>query len=209
MAYTSAEYRRICNVVEQSYRRNLPIELCNLNRDQIARINMCKQVAKRIQDNPLMNVNEFLRVVFKRTDSEIAYDKRLIDFIRNLLYGVDSREMAIYIAEHEAKKVMQIGNQTGDPKWIAKGVELYAKIKQLDQPAPQEDLTEQTPTMPWVFVSDISYKDPNRQSLSEEGRKKILQQWGVNEDESSRLIDEYKQKLLESDKVAEPEYEEG
>lgn len=202
MAALSNEMKRMLGMVETSYRRNIPLNLMNLNRQQLDRIDMCTQVAKRFQENPLMNVEDFLAVVFKRTPAQIVLDKKIILFIRNLRYGTDDRDTAAFIAESMAKQIMMVGTQTGDPKWIDKGLEKYIKVKQLDQPAPPEDLMSTVEQLPTVFVSDIRYKDPNRESISDEQRRRLLQKWGASEDDISRIIDERKVQIISSDTPA-------
>ena len=210
MSDLSHNMQRVLTLVEKSYRYNYPLEQMGLTPAQIQRVDMCTQVAKRLQDNPLMNVSQFLEKVFGRTSSEIMLDKKLIAAIRNLRYGTDDRDTAGFIAESMAKKLMQIGVSMGDPKWIDKGLSQYIRTKQLDQPAPQDDLMDNTQSLPIAFTPDIQQVDPNRTSLTTDARRALMKEWGASDDEISVYIDQVQQKMLSSnpDAVA-VEYPDG
>ena len=183
--------------IELSYRTGTPLErIPSLTSQAIERIRICQKVAARMADSPLMDVRKLLMYGFGRTARQVVRDKVYVDFIFNLQYVETDRRHAKYIADHYAKKLMSIGESTGDWKPIDKGLKHYETIHGLNRDAPDVDPTTNTAELPVVFTQDISEKDPERKRITDEERRKLLEQYDATEDQLSSFIDREKARIL-------------
>ena len=186
------------SAIELSYRTGMPLEqIQSLNPRCIERIRLAQKVASRLADNPLMDVRKLLIHGFGRSENQISRDRVYIDFIFNLQYADTDRRHAKYVADHYAKKLIRIGEETGDWKPIDKGLRHYETIHGLDRDAPLDDPTKNTAELPVIFTTDIRDIDPDRKRISDEERRKLLAQYGASEDQISALIDREKERIMD------------
>lgn len=147
-------------------------------------------------DEPLMDVRKLLIHGFGRSEAQVSRDRVYIDFIFNLQYADTDRRKAKYVADHYAKKLIKIGEATGDWKPIDKGLKHYELIHGLDRDAPDTDPTKNTAELPVVFTTNITDLDPDRKRISDEERRKLLEHYGATEDQMSSAIEREKQRII-------------
>lgn len=183
--------------IELSYRTGTPLEHINgITQKAIERIRLCQKVAARLSNDPLMDVKKLLMYGFGRSPKQAERDRVYVDFIFNLQYADTDRRKAKYVADHYAKKLIRIGEQTGDWKPIDKGLKHYELIHGLDRDAPDTDPTKNTAELPVVFTPNISDIDPDRKRISDEERRKLLEQYGATEDQMSSVVEREKERIL-------------
>jgi hypothetical protein len=183
--------------IELSYRTGTPLErIPALTKQAIERIRVCQKVAARLADEPLTDVKKLLMYGFNRTEKQYERDKHYVKFIFDLQYVDTDRRHAKYVADHYAKKLIQIGESTGDWKPIDKGLKHYETIHGLDRDAPDIDPTKNTADLPVVFTPNVSDIDPDRKRVSDDERRKLFEQYGATEDQISSFIDREKERIL-------------
>lgn len=164
----------------------VPLEDLSLSRDQIERIRVAEQVYERIQQDPMLDVNRCLMRTFGRTRQQVPLDKQVIEMLMDSL-DEPSRKLLTYRARKVAERLVRIGEQTGDAKWVDKGLTQLIRLDRLnEEDVPQEDVRN-TASLPPIMV-DISMIDPNRTAVSDERFRALLEKYGGKEDEFEKLL---------------------
>lgn len=195
--------------IEKSYLTGIPIENTLVSKAQAERIRLCQKVAARLAQNPLMDKYKLLVYGFGRSPKQAYLDMVYIDYIFNLQYSDTDRKKAKYVADHYAKRLIRIGEQTGDWKPIDKGLKHYEVIHGLDREAPLDDPTQNTAELPAVFTTDIKDIDPDRKRISDEERRKLLEAWGATEDQFASAVEREKAAIRDKNNAVYVEEENG
>lgn len=164
-----------------------------LTKAQIERIRVAEAVYERLQQDPMLDINRCLTRTYGRTRQEAKLDKQVIEMF---LEATDepSRKLLMYRARKVAERLVRIGEQTGDAKWVDKGLSQLIRIDRLDEEdVPQEDVRN-TATLPPILVP-IEVVDPNRRTIDDQEFRAIVAKYGGSEDEFDRLVEMHRRRM--------------
>ena len=190
---------RIIKAIVNHWETGIPINADNyhLSPDEMARLSAVFHLYKAWCKNPMLDKRVFLKECHHRRSQDLPNDLYCFDYIRNLASDLTiSRADAEVIMDKYTKKILQAGDDTGDPHLWETGLKLLGKYHKLDKEAPPEDVASRTAELPYVITRDIKAIDPNRERISVEHKNKIIAKYGGTPDATAENIRKKKALIL-------------
>lgn len=167
----------------------IPVTDLDLSDSNRKRIIVCMDVYKQLEDYPNMDITRYLRNRYRRTTTEILYDKKVINFLVAQL-NTDTKELSRYRIKRAAEKVMQIGEQAGDWKPLIEGSKMLHKAEGLDKPESiMEDLEKSIHALPPVFTTDVTKINSDLTNFTDEQREKLMRKYHVQKDKTQEMVE--------------------
>lgn len=160
----------------------------NFTDEQKKRIEVCVDAYNRFTTDPFINLNEYIRNKWNRSNSEILNDKRVIEFIA-AFYERGERAQSTSKVRRAAEILMRTGADTGNMKSLADGASLLFKLEGLDKPPTSEDMDANMAKMPIMVVTDVNRKYKNKQSHDTDEMKKLRAKYGAKQDHWQEMVE--------------------
>ena len=175
----------------------VPVEDLGLNAAQRERLRVAERVYERLQQDPMLDIMRCLTRTFGRTRAEAQLDRQVIEMFVSSL-DEPSRKVLMYRARRMSERLVRIGEETGDAKWIDKGLTQLVRLYHLnEEEVPQEDVRN-TATLPPILVP-IEVVDPNRRTIDDQQFRAIVAKYGGNEDEFDKLVALHRRRIAGED----------
>lgn len=197
---------RFLEIVQKHFESGVSIKDLNLSDDQKKRLRVCKATYERFVDNPMMNVRNYLKNFWGRTEAEIRNDNKVITFIISMMSD-GTRKFSEYRVRHVGNKLITMGESMGDWKPMEAGAKLLIKADKLDQPEGAINLEESTFKLQPVFTQDITKIDKDRKQYSEEEREKLRKKYGAARDHIQEMVQSKTGEFVPADYDEEEDYD--
>lgn len=176
-------------VLQTHLETDVPVQDLHLSEDNQKRILICMDVYKQMEDNPQMNITQYLRTRHKRTPSQIAADKDVINYLIAQLSS-DTKELSRYRIKRAAEKAMAAGDAMGDMKTLLDGAKMLFKAEGLDKPESMlEDLSKSVHALPPVFTTDVTKINSDLTNITDEQKEKLLRKYNVQKDKTQEMVE--------------------
>lgn len=163
----------------------------------IERVQVAEQVYELFCQDPMLDINRCLRRTFGRTHAQLELDKQVIELFVDSLDTV-SRKMMVSRARKTAESLVRIGQQTGDPKWVDKGLARLIDIDRLDEEEVEQENVRNTAALPMLLVG-IDMVNPERESVDDTAFRQLIRKYNGKEDDFSKLMEVRKRRMMGED----------
>lgn len=172
------------DVLQKHLENGQPIKDMNFSPGQKRRAEVCLDVYRQLQDNPMMDVRKYLRRKFGRTDTELRQDLKVVAYLSAEL-NEDTKELSQYRIREAALKTMRIGDATGDWKALEAGAKLLYKAEGLDKPESAIDIEQNTYTLQPVLVA----APKGKQEYDERMLDKLRKKYHAEKDKTQEMVE--------------------
>lgn len=159
-----------------------------LSEDQRLRIQVCMNTWQRLQENPGMSIERYLQKTWKRTYSEIANDRLVVNFLAKLL-GHEEKALVDFRARKHAERFMDMAASQGDVKNGVAALGMYQKITHAGEEEKGLDVGKNTAILQPIFVP-ITAIDKSKQQYDTKAMRKIRRKYGATTDAIQDLIED-------------------
>ena len=172
------------DVLQKHLENGQPIKDMNFSPVQKRRAEVCLDVYRQLQDNPLMDIRKYLRRKFGRTETELRQDLKVVAYLTAEL-NQDTKELSQYRIREAALKTMRIGDATGDWKALEAGAKLLYKSEGLDKPESAIDIEQSTYTLQPVLVA----APKGKQEYDEKMLDKLRKKYHADKDKTQEMVE--------------------
>jgi hypothetical protein len=181
--------QRFYDLLRKHFETGVPWQNMAFTDEQKKRVEVCLDAYKRFEEDPFMNLRQYIINRWKRTYSQLGGDLKVIDFISSF-YAKGQRNISSMKVRHAADLMMRNGADTGDMKAVYNGASLLTKIDRLDQPETPEELCDELIRMPVVITSDVKKKFPNKTGHDSEEMRRLRKKYGVKLDQWQEMVED-------------------
>lgn len=174
-------------VLANHFEKGIRIEKLALSKSQKLRTQQCLEVFNAMCERPWIDPREYLTNKYNRTQSELANDMLIINFMARYR-NKGTREVDEFRVRAVANQAIKHGMQTGNDDTALKGAALLTKVAQLDKPAAEVNDGDLLPGAQ-PFTTDVSAAYDNKRRISKKEMARIRKQYGVIPDEWQQLIE--------------------
>lgn len=172
------------DVLQKHLENGQPLKDMNFSPMQKRRAEVCLDVYRQLQDNPMMDVRKYLRRKFGRTDTELRQDVKVVSYLVAEL-NQDTKELSQYRIRSAALKIMRIGDATGDWKALEAGGKMLNKAEGLDKPESAIDIEQNTYTLQPVLVA----APKGKQEYDERMLDKLRKKYHADKDKTQEMVE--------------------
>ena len=172
--------------------------------EQKKRVTICMELYHLRKQNPLLDINTYLRNKYNRTYCEIRSDRDCLDFICSVL-DAGGRNIARAQVAGIYEKAARVAYDQGDAKNLISAGKHLADLHKLNEPEQGEDLENSITKLPIVLTQDARKILPNKTYSNERAMDKLRAKWGVKKDVHQDMVDAKARELLAADEGEEDE----
>lgn len=181
--------QRFYDLLRKHFETGVPWQNMAFTDEQKKRVEVCLDAYKRFEEDPFMNLRQYIINRWKRTYSQLGGDLKVIDFISSF-FAKGQRNISLMKVRYSADLLMRNGADTGDMKSVYNGASLLTKVERLDQPETPEELGDELIRMPVVITSDVKKKFPNKTGHDSEEMRRLRKKYGVKLDQWQEMVED-------------------
>lgn len=173
----------------------IPLEDLGLTRDQQERVRVCERLYERLQQDPWLDRNRYLRRVEGRTRQQAILDLEVVDLFLQSLNTL-SRQMVEHRRDVTLQRLARGAEQTGDLK-LQERVLTHIEKQLADMGDEKDDAVKNTAALPAILVG-VEVVDDSKTSLDDASFRALLEKYNGKPDQIDAMIAERKEMLIES-----------